>query len=404
MQRRATAGVSSAADEATSVGAGAVAYAVVVGVITAVVAPSGAHELSAVLGALLLSLVCLSVGGLAPGHALRDVVLSRIPTYAVEGLRAGVAAALTTIATAALVLAVALALSFSDATDLASALGGGFGAGLGLVVVCLGYLPNAIGAALGYVTGTGFVVGDGQYSPFGSIPADLPPFPLLAAVPTTLGSSLIALLSLVGLPLAGVVAGWSLVRRLAGRRERLIGVGVAGGVAGVLSGGFSWLSSGGIRGGSWPVIGSVGWQVGVMVAASVLLVAGVWVLAAGAGADVRTAASDADARTTAATRGSSRSGRRRPRAEKVASGAVAVAADAEGADQAGEPDTAADRAADQDEIMDEQPMGDLPAQTDDSPANHGPIDDGATEDEPDPDADATPRGRGRHHRSVGQRD
>ena len=291
-QRRATVGVADDADEAVSVAAGAVAYAAVVCAVVAVLAPPGAQDYRAVLGALLLAGVCLLLGALAPGHALRGAALARLPSVAVEGLRAGLAATMTALATAAAVVAAALVLSFTDATDLASALGEGFGAGLGLLLVCLGYLPNAIGAALGYVTGTGFVVGGGEYSPFGSIPADLPPFPLLAAVPSTSGSSLVAMLALAGVPLAGVAAGWSLVHRLGGRRDRMIGVGVAAACAGLLCGGYSWLSTGGVAGGAWPVMGSSGWQVGLVITAGVLVVAGVWVLAAGAGSDAVTGQGD----------------------------------------------------------------------------------------------------------------
>ena len=266
-----------------SVAAGAVTYALLVVIAAVTLAPPGVAVLGTAAGALLLAAVSLGLGILRRGESLRGVITARLPAWATAGMVAGTAAAISVVAGAGLVLAVALALEFTTATELASVLADGTGDAIGLALAGLGYLPNAVLATVGYVTGVGFEVGAGRYSPLGSVPADLPPFPLLAAVPDTPGLSVPGVFALLVPVAAGVVAGVSVLRRVARRRERSAAVGVAAATAGLIVGVLVLAGSGGVSGGRWPNIGAVGWQVGPVIAAVVLVTAAAWVLAAGRG-------------------------------------------------------------------------------------------------------------------------
>ena len=271
----------SAVAEGASVAAGAVSYAALVVVAAVTLAPPGVAVLGAAVGAFVLAGVALGIGMLRRGGSLPALMSDRLPGWATVGLRAGCAAALTAVAGAGLVLAVGLALSFTTATDLASTLSDGAGDAIGLALAGLAYLPNAVLATVGYTTGVGFDIGPGRYSPFGSVPADLPPFPLLAAVPANTGLSVPGLVAMLVPVAAGVVAGHAVLRRVTDRRDRCAAVGVAAATAGLVIGLLVWAASGGVSGGVWPHIGAVGWRVGPVLGAIVLVVAGAWVLAAG---------------------------------------------------------------------------------------------------------------------------
>ena len=272
----------SARAEAAAIAAGAISYALLVGVVVAVAAPPGARDYRAVLGALLLAGLAMMAGTFWRGDSLRLALLSRLPDAVRTGLRAGLAAASTLLGVAALVTAVALVMSFSRSAEVGTALGSGLGPGVGLTVAGAAYLPNALGAALGYVTGTGFGIGAGQYSPFGSVLADLPPFPLFAAVPQTAEPSPAGLVTLAGPVCAAVVAGISVLRRPQPRSAGVISVEVAAPIYGILLGVLSWLASGGVVGGAWPTMGATGWKVGAVAAGVVLVGAATWVLAGSA--------------------------------------------------------------------------------------------------------------------------
>ena len=269
-----------AAGEATWIGAGAVSYGVMVAVVATVLAPAGASSPLVSLWAALLAAVALGIGTYWRGTALRELTVQRIPGWCRVGLRGAGAASAALVAGAAAVVAVTLVVSFSRAAELTGVLAHGVGEGLALTLAAAGFLPNMVSAALGYLTGAGFQVGAGRYSPFGSVLADLPPFPLLAAVPSSAARSPIGLV-LLAIPLAaGLLPGLVVMRRLSERGDRLRAVAIAAGVTGVLAGSLVALAAGGVTGGQWPRIGGNGWLVGLIVGLAVLVLSGVWVLAA----------------------------------------------------------------------------------------------------------------------------
>jgi hypothetical protein len=60
----------------------------------------------------------------------------------------------------------------------------GFGAELGMTVLCLCYLPNALVGSVSWVVGPGMSIGAAAASPLFTSPGPLPPLPLMAAMPS----------------------------------------------------------------------------------------------------------------------------------------------------------------------------------------------------------------------------
>jgi hypothetical protein len=115
----------------------------------------------------------------------------------------------------------------------------GWGAGIGVAVLSLCYLPNALVAAVSWLAGPGVDIGAATASPVGVTVGPLPPIPLLAAMPTSQPPGWAAAVFL--LPAAvGVLVGLGCRHADADPMVRLRAVGVAILVVGV---GFAALAS-----------------------------------------------------------------------------------------------------------------------------------------------------------------
>jgi hypothetical protein len=163
---------------------------------------TGAHAAVAVLGSALLPRAAevaaqpwaamVGAGLLAGAAALTGMWRScglppewrSAPAWLQVGARYGVAAWAGLVAVAAVLLVVGLVLGASRMEDAYRALAPGFGDGLGITLLALAYLPNALVAALSWGVGAGFSVGSATVSPFGTVPGVPSSFPLLAALPT----------------------------------------------------------------------------------------------------------------------------------------------------------------------------------------------------------------------------
>ena len=271
---------STVAGELLSVGSGAVTYAVLVTVAALTLGPTGARDGWVALWSLVFAAAALGSGMWWHGSAVRTSVAERVPSWVRAGVGAAAGAVVVLIGGAALAVAGALVTSFATAAELNATVANSVGDGIALTVVGIGYLPNLVLAAVGYLTGTGFTVGAGSYSPFGSVPADLPPFPVLAAVPTSTDRSSIGLLLLIVPVLAGLTAALLVNRRVAERQDRALAVLIAAGGTGLITGLLVWSATGGVVGGPWPQMGANGWWAGLVAAVAVLVIAGAWVLAA----------------------------------------------------------------------------------------------------------------------------
>ena len=166
--------------------------------------------------------------GVARRCGLLAAVVGRADGVAVAGLRAGALAVVLLLVAGGAVLTFGLLTSIATARDLFPM---GAGNALGMLLLSIGYLPNAMVAATGFVAGSGFSLGEVALSPTEFSGGPVPGLPLLAAMPEQHSAWWPVLFVL---PLTvGIVVG----RRLRDADEdpvaRLRGVAVATGVVAV---------------------------------------------------------------------------------------------------------------------------------------------------------------------------
>jgi hypothetical protein len=156
---------------------------------------------------------CAAVSGLAAtlGVARRcglvEMVFDKLDPVALQGIRAGFMALFALVSVGALAVAAGLAASWPTTSGLFAGAGPSLGVGLGVFLLCLGYLPNAIIAGFSYVAGAGFSLGGVEVTPMRFVGGPVPPVPLLAAMPEShfVWSPVV----LVGAALIGVLVGWT---------------------------------------------------------------------------------------------------------------------------------------------------------------------------------------------------
>ena len=226
-------------------------------------------------GAAVLAAVAGIVG------ALRVTGLGFLPIAGIPGPRRAVAAAmaagtLALVAGGAAVLAISLALDTGRYAELSRAVAPTATGAVGLTLLGLLVLPNAVIYAVTVGVGPGFAMGRGTgVGAFGVNLDTVAAFPLLAALPDGATPPYAALLIPV---LAGLTIGVVLVRRLDTDDDRgplavagwaaVAGLGVA-----VLLGVASYLAGGPLGGGMLATVGPSGWVVGVMAAAELCVLA-----------------------------------------------------------------------------------------------------------------------------------
>lgn len=172
-----------------------------------------------------------AVAGVAQRCGLVEVVFERIDPVARRGLRAGALALFALAAAGALVLGSGLVFSWSTTAVLFDQSGGTIGTGLGIWLLCLAYLPNAVVGALSYVVGAGFSIGSVVVGPLEFTGGPVPAVPLLAALPEEQLGYLPLVLVLPGV--VGVLVGLSLRDAAETPRSRVRSVLVAAVTAGV---------------------------------------------------------------------------------------------------------------------------------------------------------------------------
>ncbi|SFW45112.1 hypothetical protein SAMN04489730_0449 [Amycolatopsis australiensis] len=166
-----------------------------------------------------------SAAGIVRCCGLPDVVAERVDPLALRGLRAGALGLAVLVAVGAGVFTVATAVSWRTVADMYEP---AFGSSFGLFLLSVLYLPNAVTAALSFVTGPGFSIGDLNVGMFGYRGGAVPGVPLLGGLPEHHAAWWPALLAL---PAAtGVLVGWSLRKVDADPAQRIRAVAVAGAV------------------------------------------------------------------------------------------------------------------------------------------------------------------------------
>lgn len=220
---------------------------------------------SSLLGAFAVGLV--GVGSGVAREARLHRRLRRLPAHV---RRVGVAAAggsAALLAAGALVAGLALAFHAGRATSLAGATDPGWVGGVGLFLLCLLLVPNAVVWGSAFALGPGFAVGVGTgVSPLSVTLGPVPSLPLLAALPGGDVPSL--LLVVLALPLgAGVLTGVLVARRGATTAaSAAVEAMVAGLLAGVAFALLAWLSGGPLGGGRLADVGPSPWQTGLTTA------------------------------------------------------------------------------------------------------------------------------------------
>jgi hypothetical protein len=220
------------------------------------------------------AVVAVLAFGWGAGRASRDVVDEAVPSWCVTVVRSGAIGAITILAFGAVAAAAALTVRVDDAVTMAQSLHGGVWGGLGLLLLGLAYLPVFIVWSSAYVVGAGFAIGPAVVvSPFIPVtsPTQLPPFPLLAAVPQTATPVAWALPAL-GV-VAGVVVGLSIARssRSETRLTRMVLAFGAAAVSGLSMGVLASLADGALGDVRLAHLGPSATTVGVLVFILVLL-------------------------------------------------------------------------------------------------------------------------------------
>lgn len=257
------------------VGSAAVAlaapYALLTGALA--VASRSALESSSLLQSVAWGLLlALAAGGLGGARALAPwPQLVRLLPARLRSVVVGVAGALATLAAAgALVAGTSLVMHMHEAAVLERDLDPGVIGSVLLFLLELGYLPNAVIWAIAFSLGPGFAFGSGTVvGPTGSALAQLPAFPMLAALPPGLHAAMPGWIgpTVLAMPyLAGVLGGILLVRAapaLSLDTAPLLGL-ACGAVAGILLGLLAAVSGGPLGDGRLAAVGPSAWQVGVV--------------------------------------------------------------------------------------------------------------------------------------------
>ena len=249
---------------------------------------AGAHAAVAVLGSALLPRAtevaaapwaAMLGGALIAGIGAVIVVLrvcglplewsQRIPDWGRVGARAAAVAIVALLGVGALMVLLALVIGAPSVAMAYRAVAPDFGAGVGVTLLALAYLPNAIVGGMAWALGPGVAVGPAAASPFAAFPGAPSEFPLLAALPTATPSewALVVLLLPVGV---GALAGLTLRRSLP-MSTRLPAAGVTAVLTAVAVGVLAELAGGRLAAGAFdPVQVPVG-----LVVPAVLLLVGV---------------------------------------------------------------------------------------------------------------------------------
>jgi Family of unknown function (DUF6350) len=217
-------------------------------------------------------LLAMAAGGLGGAREVAPwpELVRRLPP-APRSLVVGIAGALAAlVAAGALLAGISLASHLSEAATLERDLSPGAVGAVLLLLLEIGYVPNAIAWAISFMLGPGFAVGASTVvAPTGSALQQLPAFPMLAALPPGLHAPMPAWVApaVLAMPyLAGVLGGLLLVRAapaLSLDAAPLLGL-ACGGVCGVLLGLLAAASGGPLGDGRLAAVGPSGWQVGIV--------------------------------------------------------------------------------------------------------------------------------------------
>jgi hypothetical protein len=268
------------------VGAAALALAVPYSLLTgalAVASRSGLESSSVPQSLICGFLLALVAGGLGGARALApwSQIIRLLPDRARPLVLATAGVLASLVAVGALAAGTALAVHLSAADHLQAALDPGVIGTVLLLLLQLGYLPNAIAWAIAFTLGPGFAFGSATVvAPTGSALTQLPAFPMLAALPPGLHQAMPGWLppTVLALPyLAGALGGILIVRAApvltldAAALQGLACGAVCGAVLGLAAG----FSGGPLGGQRLAAVGPSAWQTALVSALEIGVAAGV---------------------------------------------------------------------------------------------------------------------------------
>ncbi len=257
-------------------------YGLAVAVITRAFAPEGVVPAAWVWTATALAFVAVAGASLCGRSAWHDWWRAGAPGWLRAACRAAGIGVCALLAGGGLALTAAMVTRFGSMVGVGALAAPSWTDGLGMALLGAAYVPNAVVAAVGYISGVGFEVGAGTYSPFGSSTVDLPALPLLAVAPDSTGRSLMGIALLAVPLLAGYLMARRIARHLGSRSERVLASASGATLTGVLLGCLSWVARGGVGTGLWSAMGPKPLLVGAVVAAELAAVAVATALLVGA--------------------------------------------------------------------------------------------------------------------------
>jgi hypothetical protein len=130
----------------------------------------------------LIAALAAAAGVMRP-CGLWAAVSARADAVALAGVRAGAVAVLLLLAAGGALLSFGLLTSVPTAKELFAVSAPGFGNGLGMALLSIGFVPNAVIAGVGFLAGPGFSMGIVAVSPLDFTGGPVPGLPLLAALP-----------------------------------------------------------------------------------------------------------------------------------------------------------------------------------------------------------------------------
>lgn len=259
--------------ETVSILVTAAVYGIIVAATTRGFGPTEAVPAGWVWTAPALAVIATSIGMLRRGSAWHEWWSDTAPGWARVGVRGGGIGLGVMIAGGGIALSVGLITHFGSAVGVAALAAPSWLDGLGLAMLGMAYVPNAVIAAAGYVSGVGFEMGAGTYSPLGTTAVDLPAVPLLAAAPDQAGASWIGLAFLAVPVIAGYLIARSAVKILATRSDRVLTAAVGATLSGGLLAFVATIARGGVGEGRWSTFGAPPALLGAVVAVEIGAVA-----------------------------------------------------------------------------------------------------------------------------------
>jgi hypothetical protein len=265
-------------DDAGGVGVVALAVGVPYGVLTAFVAAAATSTAVrpspiAALGAGMVFGCGAAAWGAARGTGRMREIGGALPRALREPAIAAGRALTVLLATSVVLVLIAVARNIGAAADSAHQLGGGLVAGLALFLLDAMLVPNAVLAALGYLSGPGFALGTHTSVSQTSVHLGaLPSLPVLAGVPRAAASPMVSLCCVAMLLAAGAAAGWRIGRVDDTSWSTALGWTVAAAAATGAAAALLVALAGGPAGpGRMAAVGASPWQVGLAIAGEVLV-------------------------------------------------------------------------------------------------------------------------------------